>query len=97
MINQQTYIIRRQDEVIENLKSKISEIETERDHFRNRLSVHEQHEQDEKKKLTTNETEKFYKQDYINEQDNQSDRKYSNTSTVTTDYSKPSTKKVKKL
>ncbi|CAF4872772.1 unnamed protein product, partial [Rotaria sp. Silwood2] len=33
MINQQTYIIRQQDEVIERLKSKILKIETERDHF----------------------------------------------------------------
>ena len=49
MIHQQTYIIRQQDEVIERLKTKISKIETERDHFRERLSLHEQREQDEKK------------------------------------------------
>lgn len=49
MIHQQTYIIRRQDEVIERLKSKILKIENERDHFRDRLSVHEQRELDEKK------------------------------------------------
>ena len=42
MIHQQTYVIRRQDEVIERLKSKISKIEGERDHFRDRLTVQEQ-------------------------------------------------------
>jgi hypothetical protein len=94
MINQQTFVIRKQDEVIENLKGKILQIETERDHFRNRLSIHEQREQDDKKKMTTNETQKSYKLDGISEQDNQSDRKYSNTSTVVTDNNKPSIKKV---
>lgn len=49
MIHQQTFIIRQQDEVIERLKSKIQTIETERDHFRDRLSVHEQTGQDDKK------------------------------------------------
>ena len=49
MIHQQTYIIRRQDEVIERLKGKILKIENERDHFRERLSVHEQREHDEKR------------------------------------------------
>ena len=44
MIHQQTYVIRRQDEVIERLKSKILKIEGERDHFRDRLSAHEQDE-----------------------------------------------------
>jgi len=57
MIHQQTYIIRRQDEVIERLKSKIFKIESERDHFRDRLSLHEQREQDEKKFLTATETD----------------------------------------
>jgi hypothetical protein len=47
MIHQQTYIIRRQDEVIERLKTKILKIETERDHLRERLIIHEQREQDE--------------------------------------------------
>jgi hypothetical protein len=57
MIHQQTYIIRRQDEVIERLKSKILKIESERDHFRERLSFHEQREQDEKKYINTTETD----------------------------------------
>jgi hypothetical protein len=57
MIHQQTYIIRRQDEVIERLKSKILKIESERDHFRERLSVHERREQDEKKYINTTETD----------------------------------------
>jgi uncharacterized membrane-anchored protein YjiN (DUF445 family) len=57
MIHQQTYIIRRQDEVIERLKSKILKIETERDHFRERLSIHEQREYDEKKYYTSTDTE----------------------------------------
>ncbi len=52
MIHQQTYVIRQQDEVIERLKSKILKIETERDHFRERLSVHEQREQDQNKHST---------------------------------------------
>ena len=49
MINQQTFVIQQQDEVIERLKSKILEIETERDHFRERLFIHEHHEQDDKR------------------------------------------------
>ena len=49
MIHQQTYIVRQQDEVIEHLKSKILNIETERNHFRERLFVHEQRERDGKK------------------------------------------------
>jgi hypothetical protein len=53
MINQQTFVIRRQDEVIERLKSKILHIETERDHFRQRLSIHEQRENDDKFYLTS--------------------------------------------
>ena len=57
MIHQQTYIIRRQDEVIERLKSKISKIEGERDHFRDRLSVHEQREFDRKKYSTFTDTD----------------------------------------
>jgi hypothetical protein len=57
MIHQQTYIIRRQDEVIERLKSKILKIENERDHFRDRLSIHEQREYDEKKYLLTTKTD----------------------------------------
>jgi hypothetical protein len=89
MIHQQTFIIRRQDEVIERLKNKILKIETERDHFRERLSEHEQRDYDEKK-TSTNETER------VSEQDNQSNRKYSNTSTTNTEQNKPSTKKVLK-
>ncbi|CAF3351635.1 unnamed protein product [Rotaria sp. Silwood1] len=93
MINQQTYIIRQQDEVIERLKSKILKIETERDHFRDRLYVHEQREQDEKKNLTTNEKNNLYDQHDNNEQDNQSNRKLSDASTTLTDNMKSSTKK----
>jgi hypothetical protein len=94
MIHQQTYVIRRQDEVIERLKSQIHQIETERDHFRNRLSVHEQNET--KKPITKKEPETFSKQDSIREQQNeQSNIKHSNIPTIiTTDNNKPSTKKV---
>jgi hypothetical protein len=95
MIHQQTYVIRRQDEVIERLKGQILQIETERDHFRQQLTVHEQREQNEKKKMTTNQTEKFYKQENNNnEQNNQSVKKYLNTTTVITDNNKSSAKKV---
>ncbi len=52
MIHQQTYVIHQQDEVIERLKSQILKIETERDHFRERLSIHEQREQDQNKYST---------------------------------------------
>ncbi len=97
MIHQQTFVIRRQDEVIERLKNQILQIETERDHFRNRLSVHEQREQDEKKKMIINEKQRFNKQTNINEQDNQTKRTYSNTSTVIADNNKQLTKKVEKL
>lgn len=104
MINQQTFIIQRQDKVIENLKSKLLVIESERDNFRQRLSVHEQREQNEKNKKLTNQTEKFQKPEYINEEEEeeelqdeeeqQPNRKYSNTSSVISDNNKPSTKKV---
>lgn len=47
MIHQQTFVIREQDQVIENLKTKISKIETERDHFRDQLGAHEQRERNE--------------------------------------------------
>jgi len=97
MIHQQTFVIRRQDEVIERLKNQILQIETERDHFRNRLSVHEQREQDEKKKMIINEKQRFNKQPNINEQDNQPKKTYSNTSTVIADNNKQLTKKVDKL
>ncbi|CAF0815084.1 unnamed protein product [Rotaria sordida] len=93
MINQQTYVIRQQDEVIERLKSKILKIETERDHFRDRLNVHEQREQGDKKNFTTNQTDKSYNQPVNNEQDNELNKKYSDTSTSTTDNTKLSTKK----
>ena len=59
MIDQQTYVIRRQDEVIERLKSKILHIETERDRFRDRLSMHEQREKDDKYYLTSTGTAQF--------------------------------------
>ena len=59
MIHQQTYIIRRQDEVIERLKTKILKIENERDHFRDRLSQHEQRQHDEKK-YSTDESTSIY-------------------------------------
>jgi hypothetical protein len=59
MINQQTYVIRRQDEVIERLKTKILKIETERDHFRDRLSIHERRESDEKNHLLKTETDEL--------------------------------------
>ena len=49
MLNKQTFVIQQQDEVIERLKSKILEIETERDHFRERLFAHEHREQDGKR------------------------------------------------
>lgn len=42
MIHQQTFIIDKQDKVIEDLKGKISKIETERNNFRDRLSTREQ-------------------------------------------------------
>jgi hypothetical protein len=56
MIHQQTYIIRRQDEVIERLKSKILKIESERDHFRDRLSQREQEEKKYTNVTVTDET-----------------------------------------
>ncbi|UJR23107.1 hypothetical protein I4U23_026128 [Adineta vaga] len=94
MIHQQTYIIRQQDEVIERLKSKISKIETERDHFRDRLSFHEQ-----KKYLTTEAEESTDRKisDFDDQQQTLNDisgnRKFSTTSSVTTDNSKRSSKK----
>lgn len=45
MINQQTYIIQRQDEVIERLKTKMVQIENERDLFRERLIAQEHEKQ----------------------------------------------------
>lgn len=45
MINQQTYIIQRQDEVIERLKTKMIQIENERDQFRERLIIQENEKQ----------------------------------------------------
>jgi hypothetical protein len=117
MINQQTYIIRRQDEVIERLKNKILKIESERDHFRERLSIHEQREQDEKKYLIKTETDGstcinnnnisfnivfFFLDRKTYEHDDQqqisdnisTNRKFSNTSSLNTEPSRPSTKKV---
>ena len=92
-IHQQTHIIRRQDEVIERLKGQIQHIETERDHFRHRLSVHEQREQYEQKtSIITKEPTKVFKQNSIREQ--QTDLKRSSTPTVVPDANRPSVKKV---
>lgn len=95
-IHQQTHIIRRQDEVIERLKGQIQQIETERDHFRHRLSVHEQREQyEQKNSIITKEPTKISKQDSIHKQQiNPSDLKHSNTSTFIPENNKPSIKKV---
>ncbi|CAF1245473.1 unnamed protein product [Rotaria sordida] len=98
MINQQTFVIREQDGVIEHLKTKISKIETERDTFRDRLSVREH---DDKKNQITTEIDKppYYKtfeqddeQQTLN--DASTNRKFSNSSSVTTDQSKRSSKKL---
>ncbi|CAF1327740.1 unnamed protein product [Adineta ricciae] len=99
MIHQQTYVIRQQDEVIERLKTKISKIETERDHFRDRLSYHEQSKLDEKKYLTTDTEESIDRKtlEFDDQQQTLNDisgnRKFSTTSSVTTDNSKRSSKK----
>lgn len=82
MIHQQTYVIRKQDEVIEQLKNQIHQIETERDHFRQQLIVHEEREQNEKKKAM--------------EHEKQPEKKYYNLSPVMNDSNKSSTKKVVK-
>ena len=100
MIHQQTYIIRRQDEVIERLKSKIFKIETERDHFRERLTIHERREQNEKKQMTAETSRNFSHREHPAEQTHSTDemlnpRKSSNASPLTTDYGRPSTKKVR--
>jgi hypothetical protein len=96
MIHQQTFIIRRQDDVIERLKSKISKIEGERDHFRERLSYHE-HEQHKSSRINSSERV-IMRNDrtHVNSQDNDTlhEQKYSNLSTNNTDACKPSTKKV---
>ena len=96
MIHQQTYIIRKQDEVIEQLKAQILHIESERDHFRQQLIVHEQREQNEKKKsLPINPPNKMTKQEIIlTEQEKPMEKKYYNTSPVMNDSNKASTKKV---
>lgn len=86
MINQQTYVIRQQDDVIERLKSKIQKIETERDHFRDRLSVHERGEQNGKQNIPPND---------MNQRNGPPNKKYLEVST-TTDNSKVPAKKVKK-
>lgn len=74
MIHQQTYVIRKQDEVIEQLKNQIHQIETERDHFRQKLTVHEQREQNEKKKLTEQE-KKYYNPSPVMNDNNKSSTK----------------------
>ncbi|CAF3432081.1 unnamed protein product [Rotaria socialis] len=96
MINQQTFIIREQDSVIERLKAKISKIETERDHFRDRLSIHEQREQDDKtipiaKVIDKNANARDIEEIYYN---NSPNRKQSNSSSVVTDNNRRSSKKV---
>ncbi|CAF4328596.1 unnamed protein product [Rotaria sp. Silwood2] len=100
MINQQTFIIREQDEVIERLKTKIFKIETERDQFRERLSIHEQREYDDRKNQMTTEIDKSthyktYEQDDEQQtlNDVSTNRKYSNSSSVLTDQSKRSSRK----
>ena len=112
MIHQQTYIIRRQDEVIERLKSKILKIENERDHFRERLSVHEQREHDEINKDETRKTNekktkslfylqidldrKIFEHDDLQPTSNDIStiRKFSTSSSATTERSRRSSKKV---
>lgn len=111
MIHQQTYIIRRQDEVIERLKTKILKIENERDHFRDRLSVHEQREHDQLNKDETrkiNEKEslvphlsilsdrKIFEHDDLQQTSNDLStiRKFSTSSSGTTEQSRRSSKKV---
>ena len=97
MIHQQTYIIRRQDEVIERLKSKIFKIEGERDHFRERLSHHEQ---EQRTAVLFKQPERITSDEHLNKADRHVDqpptvRKHSNASASTTPESnKPSTKKV---
>lgn len=107
MIHQQTYIIRRQDEVIERLKTKILKIENERDFFRDRLSIHEQREQDEltsknnikkkKKELFFFLDRKIYEQDDQQQTLNDVSRKFSTTSSNPSEHSRPSSKKVQRL
>lgn len=112
MIHQQTYVIRRQDEVIERLKSKILKIENERDHFRERLSVHEQREHDEMNKDETRKTNekknpslfhlqidldrKIFEHDDLQPASNNISaiRKFSTSSSGTTERSRRSSKKV---
>ncbi|CAF1582084.1 unnamed protein product [Rotaria magnacalcarata] len=89
MINQQTFIIREQDSVIERLKAKISKIETERDHFRDRLSIHEQREQD----VRTTPIAKVIDKN-TNSSHTSLNGKQSNSSSVVTDNSRRSSKKV---
>ena len=74
MIHQQTYVIRKQDEVIEQLKNQIHQIETERDHFRQKLTVHEQREQNERKKVTEQE-KKYYNPSPVMNDNNKSSTK----------------------
>ncbi|CAF3790591.1 unnamed protein product [Rotaria sp. Silwood1] len=100
MINQQTFIIREQDEVIERLKTKIFKIETERDQFRERLSFHEQREHDDRNdQMTTAIHKATYPKTFEHDDEQQTlndastNRKYSNSSSVLTDQSKRSSKK----
>lgn len=96
MIHQQTYIIRRQDEVIERMKSKIFKIEGERDHLRTRLTHHEE---EQKHAAMLKQPERSSSDEHSNKTDRSvvdppTVRKHSNASSSTPESNKPSTKKV---
>ncbi|CAF1400078.1 unnamed protein product [Adineta steineri] len=91
MIHQQTHIIQRQDEVIERLKNKILEIETDRNQYHEKLL---EHEQNETKTFIPNENGRTLTQDSTVTQSTESTRKYSITSTLTSDSNKKPIKKV---
>ncbi|CAF4450237.1 unnamed protein product, partial [Adineta steineri] len=94
MIHQQTHIIQRQDEVSERLKNKILEIETDRNQYHEKLL---EHEQNETKTFIPNENGRTRTQDSTVTQSTESTRKYSITSTLTSDSNKKPIKKVEKL
>lgn len=95
MIHQQTYIIRRQDEVIERLKSKISKIEGERDHFRDRLSYHEQEKRNQVDKKTNEQTKPLETPVKAREnEDSTTIRKNSDVSSTSSETTKSSSRKV---
>jgi len=85
MINRQTFIIQRQDQVIDDLRKQILQIENERDNYRQRLSLHEKPDEPPK---TTNPIRNQI------EQDQQVERKVSQASTIVSEISKTSAKKV---